>query len=165
MADDYVSRKRVAVPTSVANAAVPTYSEGQFVPSSTDLSGVGRVRMDAKTDANGLSIARLISAAGTTNATVVKASAGRMYKIRGYNAAAAVRYIKLYDKATAPTVGTDTPVATITLKASDAFDIDLMPYGQSFTAGISYATTTGSADADTAALTAADIVGMCVWYA
>lgn len=165
MADDYVSRKRVPVPAGVANAAVPTYAEGQFSTTSQDLAGATRIRMDAKADDSGLSVARLLSAAGSTNATVVKASAGRLYKVSGYNAAAAVRYLKFYNKATAATVGTDTPVVTIALAPSLPFDIDLLPLGKYFSTGIGYATTTGSADADTAALTAADIVGMCVWYA
>lgn len=109
--------------------------------------------------------ARLVSAAASTNATVVKASAGRVYKINGYNASAAVKYLKLYNKATAPTVGTDAPVATFALKAADNFDIDLGSIGQYFATGIGYALTGAVADADTTALTAADVVGMNIWFA
>ncbi len=127
---------------------------------------IGDVGMQVRATAGGIStVVRLISAAATTNATVVKGSAGRLYKIRGYNAAAAVRYLKLYNKATAPTVGTDTPVATIALAPSAVFDLDMSDIGQYFATGIGFALTTGSADADTGALTAADVVGMAVWYA
>lgn len=49
-----------------------------------------------------LTTARLISAAGTTNATNVKATPGRVFHIFGYNAATSVTYLKLYNKATAP---------------------------------------------------------------
>jgi hypothetical protein len=84
--------------------------------------------------------------------------------IRGYNAAAAVRYLKIYNKATAPTVGTDTPILTFALKPSDNFDIDFQAIGYYFATGIGFALTTGSADADTGALTAADVVGMNVIY-
>lgn len=111
------------------------------------------------------SIGRLLSAAASTNATSLKASAGRLYKIRGYNAAAALRYLKIYNKASAPTVGTDTPILTIALKASDMFDIDLGSIGEYFATGIAYALTTGVADADTGVLAAADILGMNIWYA
>ncbi len=46
-----------------------------------------------------------------TNATSVKASAGTHYGVQAGNVNAAARYLKLYDKATAPTVvGTDVPV-------------------------------------------------------
>src|SRR5690242_4134795 len=51
----------------------------------------------------------LISAA-TTNATNIKASAGQVYGYDIYNNNAAVRFVKFYNKATAPTVGTDTPI-------------------------------------------------------
>ena len=107
-------------------------------------------------------VARLPSAAASTNATSVKAAAGDVFAISGYNAAATVRYLKLYDKASAPTVGTDVPFATLALKPLDAFRFDFpslfMP------TGIAYAMTTGAADADTGALTAADVVGFNIFY-
>jgi hypothetical protein len=107
---------------------------------------------------------RLLSAAATTNATSVKTSAGDLFKITGYNAAATPRYLKLYNKASAPTVGTDTPVHTIYLPASsrftEAFDTPFY-----FSTGIAYAITGAGADADTTALTAADILAMNVSYA
>jgi len=110
-----------------------------------------------------VAVARIVSAAASTNATVAKASAGDVFKIIGYNAAAALRYIKLYNKATAPTVGTDTPVMTLTIPASSAFDIDL--YSLYFATGIGFAFTTAGADADTGALTAGDITGFNLVYA
>ena len=81
----------------------------------------------------------------------------------GYNANVAVRYLKFYNKATAPTVGTDTPVLTIALAPSAAFNITF-PMGRYFATGIGYGLSTGSADNDTGALTAADIVGLNVNY-
>ena len=116
------------------------------------------------TGGTALLISRLLSAAGTTNPAFVKASAGKLATITGYNAAATVRYLKLYNKATAPTVGTDTPVATIALPPQKAFWLDWGAWGLNFATGISYAITTGSADADIGACTAADIVGMNIYY-
>lgn len=107
---------------------------------------------------------RLVSAAASVNSTLVKNAAGKLHKLVGYNAAAALRYVKIYNKATAPTVGTDTPVLTITLPASAAFSIDFPNGGQHFATGIGYGFTTAVADADTSALTAADIVGFNVIY-
>jgi hypothetical protein len=134
------------------------------LPAGTNL--IGDVGHQVRATAGGLStVGRLISAAATTNATSVKASAGRLYKVRGYNAAATVRYLKIYNKASAPTVGTDTPVLTITLKPLDVFDVDFVNIGQFFATGIAYALTTGSADADTGALTLADITGLNLWFA
>lgn len=102
--------------------------------------------------------ARLISAA-STNATSLKASAGTLYSVTAVNLNAAVRYLKFYNKASAPTVGSDTPVATIPIPASTTgagFTISL-PFGFDFSTGIAYALTTGAADADTGAVAANEI--------
>jgi len=101
---------------------------------------------------------RLISAA-STNATSLKASAGTLYQLY------AVRYIKFYNKASAPTVGTDTPVATFPIPASATgagFQINFDP-GFDFSTGIAYATTTGVADSDTAAVAANEIIVVGVY--
>ena len=108
------------------------------------------------------SVSRILSAAATTNGTSAKASAGYLHKVVGYNAAAAARYLKFYNKASAPTVGTDTPVMTFYLPGQTSFALDLD--GVYFSTGIAYALTTGSADADTGALTAADVLGLNVIY-
>lgn len=105
---------------------------------------------------------RIVSAAASTNATVAKASAGDVFTVTAYNAAASVRYLKFYNKATAPTVGTDTPVLTIALQPTAALNVNLQ--SQYFSTGIAYALTTGAADADTGALTLADIVGLNITY-
>lgn len=107
---------------------------------------------------------RIPSSAATTNATVAKASAGTLHAISGYNSNAAVRYLKIYNKATAPTVGTDTPILTLAIPATSAIPPTLLPMGMYFSAGISYALTTGAADADTAAVGAGDILGLNLAY-
>lgn len=58
-----------------------------------------------------------LNSAATTNATSVKATAGNIYTITLSNNGAAAAYFKLYNKATAPTVGTDTPLDVITIPA------------------------------------------------
>lgn len=115
-----------------------------------------------KNSPNGLSVKRLVSAAASVNATIVKASGGRVYKITGQNAAEAIKYIKLYNKATPP-AETDTPVATFAVAASAPFTIDF-DAGLYFDKGIGYRLTGANADADTTALTAADILSLNVFY-
>jgi hypothetical protein len=125
---------------------------------------LGRMAADASSATGGIaSTKRLLSAAASTNADFAKASAGRLYAIQGYNASSSVRYLKLYNKASAPTVGTDTPVKTLAIPPSVGFAFD-WPHGYSFATGIAFALTTGSADADTAALTAGDILGLNLDY-
>ena len=48
-----------------------------------------------------------VMAAASTNATSVKASAGRLYEIHLCNTSAALKFVKFYIKTSAPTVGTD----------------------------------------------------------
>lgn len=111
----------------------------------------------------GSKASRIPSAAASTNATVAKAGPGDLHGVSGYNAAATVRYIKFYDKASAPTAGTDTPVLMFAAGPTAAFSFNAD--GFFFSAGISYALTTGAADADTGALTLADVVGLSVTFA
>lgn len=103
---------------------------------------------------------RLQSAAGTVNAANVKASPGVVYQVSGYNAAASGRWLKLYNKATAPDEN-DTPRKTIYLPPSAPFVFDVRT---AFATGIGYRMTTGSADGDTGALTAADVLGFNLDY-
>jgi hypothetical protein len=102
--------------------------------------------------------AKFISAA-TTNATSVKASAGVLYCIVAFNLNAAVRYLKLYNKASAPTVGTDTPVMTVPIPASatGAGFVLPIPPGVDFSTGLAFALTTAAADADTGAVAANEL--------
>lgn len=111
-----------------------------------------------------LSITRLVSAAASTNATSVKNSAGRLYKCDGYNAAASARFLKFYNKASAPTVGTDTPFYTLALQPSAKFDLNWADMGLNFSTGIAFALTVNAADSDTTAVTAADVVGLNCSY-
>lgn len=113
------------------------------------------------TPACGALVKKVISAA-TTNATVVKASPGVLLSLYVTNTNAADRFLKLYNKATAPTVGTDVPVMTINLHENSA-ESWTIPAGINFSAGISYAITTGVADADVAAVGANDVVATLVY--
>lgn len=100
--------------------------------------------------------------AATTNATNVKASAGQVGGYAIFNKASSNRYLKLYDKAGAPTVGTDTPVTTILVPAGGGA---ILPLGAGivFSVGISYAITTGIEVADTAAVSLSDVSVNLYW--
>jgi len=158
-----------AIPVAMMQDVAPAVAGGAIDVNSVSSSSnklIGDVAVSPRATSAGLAtVARLASAAATTNAASVKTSAGRLYKLRGYNASTSARYLKLYNKASAPTVGTDVPIVTLPLKPSDIFDFDLIPIGEYFSTGIAYALTTGAADTDTGALTAADVVGLAFWYA
>lgn len=111
----------------------------------------------------GSATARLVSAANSVNATLIKNTNAKVFTITGYNAAAALRYLKLYNKATAPTVGTDTPVFTYALPATAAFQFTI-PGGYQFSTGLGFGLTVNAADADTTAVTAGDITVLHINY-
>ena len=95
-----------------------------------------------------------INSAATTNATSVKASAGTVFNVLCSNTGAAAAYVKFYNKATAPTVGTDVPVITITVPASGTVLLPTSLVGIRFTTGIGLAITNLAADSDTTAVAA-----------
>lgn len=103
-----------------------------------------------------------VNSAASTNATVLKASAGLTRKIQLFNNAAYTVYFKFYDKATTPTVGTDVPSCTIPIPAGTGF-FDGGSTPSPFTAGISYAITKLQADTDTTAVAAGDVTGKIEW--
>lgn len=111
----------------------------------------------------GTAASRIASAGASVNATSAKTSGGRVYAISGYNAKASVVYLKFYDKATAPTVGTDVPALTLALPPETAFNINLS--GHVFNLGIAYGLTTDAADNGTTALSSGDVLGLTVTYA
>jgi hypothetical protein len=92
---------------------------------------------------------------GTTG-QVIKNAPGEVGGWYLANNAAAVRYVKLYDQATAPDQ-TATPKLTIAIPANSAANV-LAPAGVDFTAGISARATTGVADNDTGAPSANDVI-------
>jgi len=107
----------------------------------------------------GLTAFKRISTA-STNATVIKAEPGRFLGYYVSNTNAAARYVKFYDKATAPTVGTDTPLLSYMVPGATTgggASQNFVP-GVRFSAGISMATTTGAADADTGAVAANEVI-------
>lgn len=109
--------------------------------------------------AGGLTTHKTVSAA-STNATAVKASAGQLYEIMCSNVNAAARYLKLYNKATAPTVGTDTPVWTLIIPGNTAGGgiAKSIPKGLEFSTGIAFALTTEATDAGTTGVAASELV-------
>jgi hypothetical protein len=107
----------------------------------------------------GSSVSKTISAA-TTNATSVKASAGQVWGIVATNVNANPRFLKLYNKASAPTVGTDVPTHTYLIPGNTvgAGISVFMGEGSAFSTGIALAITGAVADNDTTAVAANEIV-------
>jgi hypothetical protein len=101
--------------------------------------------------------ASAINSAASTNATSVKGTAGTIYNVLVSNTGASTRYVKLYNKATAPTVGTDVPVITIAVPTNGTVQANMGVLGHRFATGIGLAITGGAADNDTAAVGANEV--------
>lgn len=99
--------------------------------------------------------------AGSTNATSVIAKPCRLTFILCSNVNAAVRYLKIYDLAAAPTVGTDVPLLTIPLPGAAAgtgIPIPLPQGGIGLAKGLAFALTTEATDAGSTGVSASESV-------
>lgn len=88
--------------------------------------------------------------------SIVKAYAGGVFDLSVSNANAAARFLKLYDKATAPTAS-DTPIRTYYLPPLSLTPIPV-PDGINFVNGISLRASTLVADSDNTAPSANDVI-------
>jgi hypothetical protein len=102
---------------------------------------------------------KLISAA-STNATNLSVGPTTITALTASNINAAARYLKLYDKATSPTVGTDPAAYTFIIPGATTGAGTNIPLAKelNFGRGLGLALTTGVADSDTGAVAASEIV-------
>lgn len=139
------------------------YTSGTMVvnagrsPIGYDPAGMAQVVVSGK-NTGGATGAKLVSAANT-NATVLKNAAGTLYGGRAFNSGAAAAYLKFYNKATAPTVGTDAPILVVGIPAGQSVDLGIgNSIGINFSSGIGYAITGGAADNDATAIALNQVV-------
>lgn len=141
------SSGNVAVKAVAGTAVIGKVGIDQTTPGTTNAVAVTNSGFGQSAVATGgASVSRVISAA-STNATVVKGSAGSLYGVIATNTTATIYYLKFYNKATSPTVGTDTPVITIPLLAGQTVQAQF-PTGIAFATGIGLALTGAGADND-----------------
>lgn len=95
------------------------------------------------------------SSTADTNLVSVKGTAGTLYGVSVNNTNAAARYLKIYNKASAPVLATDIPVLVIPIPAGGTATQDFS-VGLRFSLGIAMALTTGAADTDTGAVAAGE---------
>jgi hypothetical protein len=155
--DNYEQRVQISTGEGdqIASKAIPV----NIAQGLSNGSYLGQVGLQLVNTANTPSRHKAISAA-TTNPTSVKASAGKLGGGTISNTSAAFKFFKIYNKASAPTVGTDTPVHTIGLPPSFTVYLRecLVDGGSYLAAGIAYAVTGAAADSDTTAVAAGDVV-------
>lgn len=89
---------------------------------------------------------------------------GGMATVFGSNTNNAARFLKIYDTATTPNVGTDIPKVTKYLAPSDDFDINNSGSPLVFNNGIAIAFTALAPDSDATPINAVDIMGLNISY-
>lgn len=90
----------------------------------------------------------------STNAAVIKATAGSLVELTIFNPTAAIIYAKLYNKATAPVPGTDVPLLTLPVPINGLTQNEFGQMGKRFTAGLGIALTSGPLATDVAVVAA-----------
>jgi hypothetical protein len=104
-------------------------------------------------------------AAASTNATSVKGSAATLMSCQTSNNSTTAGYLKIFNKASAPTVGTDVPVFTGIIPGPAAGgggnNINFGPGGLALATGFALAVTGIITDADTTAVAAATFAINC----
>lgn len=128
-------------------------SLGKLLVNCTGCSAGSTVGLVPQTS-GGLALSHTVLAA-STNGTSLKASAGQVYEACVNSNASYPIYLKLYNKASAPTVGTDTPVKIIEAQAGVPACMRTEE-GFTFGTGIAWAVTKGITDADATAVLISD---------
>lgn len=145
---------RIASADPTGAHALPVYQMGGLATATQPVSGTVTATVTGGTTLPVTPTTAFTNSAATTNATSTKASAGTLWSLVVNNNNAAARYLKLYNKASAPTVGTDVPVITVPIPAGGLAQIDGGSNGIRFATGIAWALTAAAVYTDTAAVAA-----------
>jgi hypothetical protein len=140
---DYVRERTEAVPRPFGDNsfAMPVTVQGGL------LSTVGQV----------VTTNYALNSAATTNGALIVTGTQAVSAFFASNIGATPAYVKLYNKATAPTVGTDVPEMVITVPATGQIDVTPGFGGFRFPLGLGIAVTGAAADSDTTAVAAGQV--------
>ena len=116
----------------------------------------GFIAIGSSATSNGQTLGTLVTPL-TVAATVVKATAGKLYHMTVGNAQASAVYLKIYNAASV-TLGTTSPALNYMIPASGTFNLGISDVGLYFSTGICFAVTGGQALLDSTALTTASVV-------
>lgn len=136
-----------------ATIASPTLAAGT--------NAVGDVGIQYRENATGAASKTHVVSAASTNATIVKASAGRLIGYDFSNTTASWKYVKLHNQATSPTAGSGV-VQTIGIPPNGKAQLSYTG-GIAFSTGIGMTITGAAADADATAVAANDVVGDIIY--
>ena len=116
----------------------------------------GYIAIGSSATSNGQTLGTLVAPL-TVAATVIKATAGKLYSISVGNAQATAVYLKVYNAASV-TLGTTSPIQNYLVPANGTFNVSINDAGLFFSTGICIAVTGGQPLLDSTALTTAAVV-------
>jgi len=127
--------------------SAPSYTTGQTSPISLDTAGNTRVNCVTGCSSATVGTSFTLTAAASTNATSVKASAGTLRHISVYNNSATLAWVSFYNTASTPTCGTGIVYQTMipANSTSGAGAVEDISAGLAFSTGIGICVTTGIA--------------------
>ena len=152
MGNNVVAIGGVAVSQATSQLGVNLVNIGGTASAGT----AGYVAIGSSATSNGQTLGTLVAPL-TVAATVVKATAGKLYSISVGNAQATAVYLKVYNAASV-TLGTTSPIQNYLVPANGTFNVDINDVGLYFSTGICIAVTGGQALLDSTALTTAAVV-------
>lgn len=101
-----------------------------------------------------------IVGAASTNAVVIVATPVSVTELSVFNPTAAVVYLKLYNKATAPAPATDSPVLVVPVPINGLVSLNFGALGKRFATGLGYAIVNGPLNNDNTAVAAGVIASI-----
>jgi hypothetical protein len=153
---DYIPRIFTIGNPTAANLLTNASQSGTWTMQPGNTANTTAWLVEQRTGTTNASTSTAINSAATTNATLLKSTAGMVYGIYSMNTSAATRYIRLYNLTTAPTVGTSVPVLVIAVPGGTSQPLPI-PSGLRFTTGISCSITAGVSVLDATATAAGDV--------
>lgn len=162
-------RERVEVlsrPAGDMAGAVPVVPQGGTVTSVGTVTTVTGVTTVAAVTSAGTPLAPatpyILNSLASTNGALILTGSSGLQAFYASNIGATVAFVKLYNKATAPTVGTDVPAMIITVPAAVGGvpgSVEITPgfNGYRFALGLGIAITGAVADSDTTAVAAGQV--------
>lgn len=99
-----------------------------------------------------------LTTAANTNPVSIKAGAGQVFEVSVFNSTASTIYVRLYNKVSAPTVGTDIPIVVIPVTTGALANIAFGQLGKRFSTGIALAVTGASGNTDATAVSAGALI-------
>jgi hypothetical protein len=138
-----------AVPTNVLGGSISTVSTVSTVSSVT---GIGQAGTPTPPGTP-----YFVNSAASTNGALILTGTSGLQAFYASNIGASDAFVKLYNKATAPTVGTDVPEMVIRVPATGQVELTPGFNGYRFPLGLGIAITALAADTDTTAVAAGQV--------